>query len=248
MGSIHISEERGVRYLHFGSDLIQGAMRIARPWSLELDYTRAMMMPLLLRPGRRWPARVLQIGLGAASVTKFLYRHRPDARITVVEIAPDVVTAAGQFFSLPDDPKRVAIEIADGYAYAAATTRQFDLILVDGFDARGRTGMLDTEAFHRCCRARLRAGGLAAVNLLGRRRGAQASVERVRDAFDGRALALPTCDAGNIVVLAAVGAPIGVSFDALRATARRLRDATGLDLAPEVRRLARKMDGKTLAM
>ena len=48
--SIDISEEAGVRYLHFGSRWIQGAMRMARPWSLELEYTRDMMMALLLRP------------------------------------------------------------------------------------------------------------------------------------------------------------------------------------------------------
>jgi spermidine synthase len=47
--SIDISEEAGVRYLHFGSSWVQGAMRIARPWALELDYTREMMLPLLLR-------------------------------------------------------------------------------------------------------------------------------------------------------------------------------------------------------
>jgi spermidine synthase len=37
MPSIEISEERGVRYLHFGSRLVQGARRIARPWSFELE-------------------------------------------------------------------------------------------------------------------------------------------------------------------------------------------------------------------
>ena len=36
-GSIEVSEEKGVRYLHFGSDFVQGAMRIARPWALELE-------------------------------------------------------------------------------------------------------------------------------------------------------------------------------------------------------------------
>ena len=50
---IEVSEEAGVRYLHFGSDWVQGAMRIARPWSLELDYTREMMTCLLLRPELR---------------------------------------------------------------------------------------------------------------------------------------------------------------------------------------------------
>ena len=46
-----VSEEDGVRYLHFGSRWIQGAMRIARPFALELPYTRDMMFPLLLRTG-----------------------------------------------------------------------------------------------------------------------------------------------------------------------------------------------------
>ena len=44
---IDISEENGVRYLHFGSEWVQGAMRIRRPYALELAYTREMMAPLL---------------------------------------------------------------------------------------------------------------------------------------------------------------------------------------------------------
>ena len=49
--SVDISEEAGVRYLHFGSDYIQGAMRIARPYALELEYTRGGRSLLLYRPG-----------------------------------------------------------------------------------------------------------------------------------------------------------------------------------------------------
>ncbi|HTY99766.1 MAG TPA: spermidine synthase, partial [Rhodocyclaceae bacterium] len=52
---ILVSEEAGVRYLHFGSAWVQGAMRIARPFALELDYTREMMACLLLRPEPDWP-------------------------------------------------------------------------------------------------------------------------------------------------------------------------------------------------
>ncbi|MEO7743868.1 MAG: spermidine synthase, partial [Usitatibacter sp.] len=113
MASIQVSEEKGVRYLHFGSRWVQGAMRIGRPWALELEYTRLMMMPLVVHPARDWPASVLQIGLGSASFTRFLHRHRPQAQITVVEILPEVVAAARQFFKLPED-ERVRIEIADG--------------------------------------------------------------------------------------------------------------------------------------
>src|SRR5574343_274341 len=80
--SVDISEEAGVRYLHFGSDWVQGAMRIARPWSLELGYTREMMAGLLLRDGAHWPRNALLIGLGAGSLAKFIYRNLPDCRMT----------------------------------------------------------------------------------------------------------------------------------------------------------------------
>ncbi len=95
--SVDISEETGVRNLHFGSDWIQGAMRIARPWSLELAYTREMMAGLLMRPTGQWPRSALLIGLGAGSLAKFIYRTLPDCRITVVEINPQVEFIARQY-------------------------------------------------------------------------------------------------------------------------------------------------------
>ena len=237
MASIEISEESGVRYLHFGSDWVQGAMRIARPWSLELEYTRDMMMPLLLRTDAGWPANVLQIGLGSASHTKFLHRYRPGARITVVEIVPGVVAAARQFFKLPEESAHLRIEIGDGHDYVATKPRRFDLILVDGFDEKGRTGMLDTLPFYLNCRERLSARGVMAVNLVDRNRGVGASVARLREAFDDRVLVLPTCEETNTVALAATGRPIRKSVDELRASALALKAETGLDLAPLVERL-----------
>ena len=47
--SIEVSESAGVRSLYFSAEWVQGAMRIARPNSLELAYTREMMAGLLLR-------------------------------------------------------------------------------------------------------------------------------------------------------------------------------------------------------
>ncbi|MEQ1813572.1 MAG: spermidine synthase, partial [Candidatus Nitrotoga sp.] len=136
--SIDIREEAGVRSLHFGSEWVQGAMRIARPWNLELDYTREMMASLLLRDSDRFPRKVLLIGLGAASLTKFLYRHYPLAKLTVVEIEPGVVAAARQFFKLPEDPKRLNIVIGDGAEFVAHSRQNYDLVLVDGFDENAR--------------------------------------------------------------------------------------------------------------
>ncbi len=235
---VDISEEAGVRYLHFGSEWIQGAMRIARPWALELDYTREMMMSLLLRPEPAWPRSVLQVGLGAASLTKFLYRHRPLAKLTVVEIEPMVVAAARQFFKLPDDPQRLNLEIADGVEWLAGCNRTYDLIMVDGFDADARAGALDTLPFYRSCRAHLNDDGLLTVNLLGRNRGFKGSVERIGRAFDGRAMVFPSCAHGNAIAFAATGEPIRAPLTELRTLAQSLRKQTGLNLLPTLARLS----------
>ena len=228
-----------MRYLHFDSRWTQGAMRMSRPDHLELEYTREMMFPLLLRPDDAWPASVLVIGLGAGSLVKFLYRHRPSTAITVVEVRQDVVDAAGLFFKLPDDRARLAIELADGAAFVSQRGPRYDLVLVDGYDSRGRVGALDTPEFYRSCRARMRADAIVATNLLTRHRGADASVERMRSAFGGRAMALPPSTSGNVIAIAVRGAPVEMSPPVLQLRAKALREATGLNLAPTLGRIAR---------
>jgi len=232
---IEISEEAGVRTLHFGSEWIQGAMRIARPWNLELEYTREMMTSLLLRDA---PRKVLLIGLGAASLTKFLYRHYPLAHLTVVEIEPDVVAAARQFFKLPEDPKRVNIVIGDGAEYMLNSSKKFDLILVDGFDEKARAGALETLPFYQACRSRLGDNGIMAVNLLTRSRSFKRTSAHIAEAFEDRVLLFPSCESGNAVALAAAGHPIEISFDELKESALALKEQTGLNLLPTLARLA----------
>ncbi|MFZ3018072.1 MAG: fused MFS/spermidine synthase [Gallionella sp.] len=233
--SIDIREEAGVRTLHFGSDWVQGAMRIARPWNLELEYTREMMASLLLRDA---PRKVLLIGLGAASLTKFLYRNYPQVHLTVVEIEPAVVAAARQFFKLPEDSKRLHLVIGDGAEFVMNSNKKFDLILVDGFDEKARTGALETLPFYQACRACLSSDGMIAVNMLTRSRGFKATAARIAEAFDDRALVFPSCESGNAVALAAGGTQLEVSFEELKENALKLKEATGLNLLPTLTRLA----------
>ena len=233
--SIDIREEAGVRTLHFGSDWIQGAMRIARPWNLELEYTREMMAGLLLRDA---PRKVLLIGLGAASLLKFLYRHYPLVHLTVVEIEPAVVAAARQFFRLPEDPKRIHLVIGDGAEYVLNSNKKFDLILVDGFDDKARAGALETLPFYQACRSGLSNNGIMAVNMLTRGRNFKRVSAQIAEAFDDRALVFPSCESGNALVLAAAGHPIAISLDDLKENALALKEATGLNLLPTLARLA----------
>lgn len=238
---IDISEEGGIRYLHFGSDWVQGAMRIRRPVDLELAYTREMMAGLLMHEGweadSTWPQRVLLIGLGAGSLTKFCYWKLPQAQITVVEIDAAVWAAARQYFKLPQDDKRLNVEIADGVDFIKNCREQYDYILVDGYDKDAKAGGLDSLPFYQTCHERLSERGLLSANVFGRTRRYGPSLQRLGEAFATRTLAFPSCDSGNVVAFAARGERIEVSQSELRARAIALRTTTGLDLRPTVTRL-----------
>jgi len=214
-------------------------MRIARPWNLELEYTREMMASLLLREDSHFPRKVLLIGLGAASLTKFLYRNYPLAHLTVVEIEPAVVDAARQFFKLPEDPKRIDLVIGDGVDYVLSSERKFDLILVDGYDENASSGALNSVPFYHGCRNCLSRNGILSVNLLTSDRRFDASIRRIAEAFDDRVLAFPSGESGNAIALAALGDPVEISLYDLREKALDLNRETGLNLMPSIARLER---------
>jgi spermidine synthase len=234
--TILISEDAGVRYLHFGSEWIQGAMRVRRPNALELDYTRDMMAGLLLHEAP-WPRSALLIGLGAGSLAKFIYHQYPKTKITVIEIDPQIELVAHLHFKLPDDPSRLHVVIGDGAEYMLASGKQFDYILVDGFDKNAHAGVLDTLPFYQACRARLSSSGLLAVNLLSHNKGCQASARRIDKAFDGRSLLFPACIGGNTIAFATAGEVIDLTLDELRRRAGKLKDESSLNLLPTMTRL-----------
>ena len=235
--TIEVSEEAGVRYLHFGSSWVQGAMRLRKPDALELEYTREMLLCLLWRDWALWPRNILLIGLGAGSLVKYLYRHLPGAQLHVVEIDPRMPLFATRHFGLPEDAARLRIDIGDGSAFVRAAPQRFDLILVDGFDHRARAGALDTPAFYRNCLARLMPGGVMATNLFGNVRGFDRSLRRVDAAFEGRVVVLPPGEMGNVIVFGLESACTEITLADLRERARLLGDETGLNLRPVLKRM-----------
>ena len=254
--SIETSEEAGVRFLHFGSQWVQGAMRIARPYALELEYTREMAACLLLRPEADWPKRVLQVGLGAASLTKFWQRHRPEAIQTVVEINSAVVAMAEQSFKLPRADARektnIDIQIADGVVWmrgdgehgnSRSHKGKYDCIMIDGYDHNARFGALGTESFYRDCRARLTKRGLLVLNLFGRAHGYRQQIENLRAAFQDRVVALGPVEGGNAIAFAVEGERVSLEMSMLRADAQRLQHETGIKFSGTLVRLDQAIAG-----
>src|SRR3546814_5645107 len=85
---LNILESEGVRTVHFGSSAVQGAMRIDQPTNIELEYVQQMMMWLLFRDSA---SHIVQLGLGAAALTKFCYHRLASTTVTAVELNPGVI-------------------------------------------------------------------------------------------------------------------------------------------------------------
>jgi spermidine synthase len=196
---LEVTEERGMRVLHLGSRAIQSAMRVSRPWDLELAYTRAMMGFLMFNP---MPQDVLMIGLGGGSLAKFIRKQRPQTHITAVEIDPRVIAAARTHFELPPDDDTLSVIEADGALYVRQHPGSADVILLDGFDAGNQVEALATQTFYAACRRVLKPGGMLVVNLWGRDSEFAEYFARLTRAFDGEVGWLSVQNKTNVIVFA----------------------------------------------
>lgn len=218
--SVEVSEKRGVRTLHLGGDAIQSAIRLSAPDRLELAYTRAMMAFLLFAPAAR---DLMMVGLGGGSIARFVHEHMTAARMTAVELNPQVVAAARSFFGLPYDGTRLKVHIADGGSYVRAQRDACDVLLLDAFDDGRSVPALATQAFYDACRACLRPGGMLVVNFIGDEPRYNTYLGRIARSFDGKVLVLPCEDRVNNIVFAFRDGPMRLAIDPLKRAARVLK-------------------------
>lgn len=196
---VEVSEQRGLRTLHFAGGVAQSVMRVRDPVALELEYTRAAMLFAVLHPAAR---DIALIGLGGGSLAKFIHHHLPNACLTALEINPDVVAAARSYFFLPPDDARLTTITGDGAAWMAAQQDAHDVLILDGYDKKRIVTALSSAEFYRACHAALRPSGWAVFNLWaeeGRFHLYRADIEA---AFHGPAWVLPTEQKGNLLVFA----------------------------------------------
>lgn len=224
---LEVTEERGMRVLHLGSQAIQSAMRLSRPWDLELAYTRAMMGFLMFNST---PQDVLMIGLGGGSLAKFIRRQRPQTHITAVEIDPRVIAAARSHFELPPDDDTLSVVEADGALYVRQHPGSADVILLDGFDAGNQVEALATQTFYAACRRVLRPGGVLVVNLWGRDREFTEYFARLTRAFDGEVGWISVQNKTNVIVFAFCEPGAPARLEAVQPRLADLSKRYGLDL------------------
>ena len=223
--SVEVSEKDGVRSLHLGSDTVQSSMKLDDPYELVLSYTRAMMAFLLFRPQ---PEHVLMIGLGGGSLPKFVYKHLPGTRTTVIESEPRVIAVSRQYFHVPPDDERFVVETAEGGAWVAAHPQCCDVLMVDGYNGNEQGPQLCSEDFYASARAALSDEGVLVVNLWSSDNRYDAYLQRIESVFDA-VVRVPAERRGNVAVLAFRHSPGQPCWDDLRAAARSLQSLYGLE-------------------
>lgn len=223
---ISFSELDGIRYLHFGSPWVQGAMDIARPEILVLSYVQDMMAWLLLMDP---PARLLQLGLGAAALTKFCHHHCRQSTTTVVEISHRLPWVVRQWFGLPTPDRRLELVQGDACDYVCdlSSRGQFGVVQVDLYDESAAGPVHDSKRFYTACYRALQDPGIMVVNLFGRHASFERSVARIRSLFP-QVFLLDPREEGNLVLLALKGPSLVVSRSQLQERAGQLVSHYGL--------------------
>lgn len=233
---VDVSEEAGIRKLHFGEYDTQSAMRVTDPYELVLTYCRCMMGFLLFAEE---PREALLIGLGGGSIPKWIHQNLPQTRLTCVELHAQVVGVARSMFHLPEDDERLRVIVGDGAAHVWQMEDSVDLIMMDAYSSTGIAAPLATTDFFAVCRERLSGNGILAVNLWGSDKRFGEYCERLGKVFEGRVLCLPARQKGNVVAFAFQCGQNNPQWERLQARAEKLKTHYGLEFDEFVADLAR---------
>jgi len=202
---VNLSESDGVRYLHLGSEWIQGAMRIAAPFDLELEYVQRMMAWLLFDAPESVQGRhAMQLGLGAGAITKFCYKIL-SMTCTAIELNPRVADVCRAWFKLPTEDPRLRVVIADAAQEIQQNEWQgtVDALAVDLYDGDAAAPVINNTAFYADCQRVLTSDGVMTVNLFGRTENFERSLAHICAAFGASAVwQFKPTRGGNTVVLA----------------------------------------------
>lgn len=202
---VNFSDFGDRRYLHLGTEWVQGSMLIDKPYDIELEYVQRMMAGLLFMEPAGLPKKhAMQLGLGSAALTKFCYK-KLRMKTSVIEINPQVVSACRGWFKLPRDDLRLQVIEADASVEIKKPqhVESVDLLHVDLYDHEAAAPVLDSADFYADCHDLLVEDGVMTVNLFGRDSSYQKSLAKIAEAFGPQALwAFTPTREGNTVVMA----------------------------------------------
>ncbi|OGY22902.1 MAG: hypothetical protein A2172_03110 [Candidatus Woykebacteria bacterium RBG_13_40_15] len=156
-GEIKVAENSGIRRLIIGGFTQSQSLR-SDGCTGQPCWDRMIPEDISLRED----SRVLILGLGAGTVAKMLTRRFGPIAIDGVEIDPEVIKIAKNYFSL-NEPN-VNIIIDDAIKFVKEARFKYDLICIDLFMSNRAPPGVETDEFFSSVKNLLKDGGRVTIN------------------------------------------------------------------------------------
>lgn len=218
---LDVIDRGNIRTLYLDGN-IHSQMYKNKPEELVNTYTKYFHLGFLFNPNAK---DVLFIGGGGFSGPKNFLSTYSDVRIDVVEIDPDVISAAREYFNLPvdNDGSRLMIYNDDARNFLSKTEKTYDLIILDAFSKNYVPFHLMTLEYFQLLDKKLTSDGVIISNNIGSMTGDRSDIIRavyktISQVFPSVYVFPTEHNSGTLqnIMLAAMKTPIEYSKNELR--------------------------------
>ncbi|MEE8186660.1 MAG: fused MFS/spermidine synthase [Nitrososphaerales archaeon] len=176
------------------------AMDLRDPDRIVFQYTKYFHLGPAFSPEIM---NVLFIGGGGFSGPKQFLRDYPNMNIDVVEVDPEVIRVAKEYFLVPESP-HLRVFAQDGRTFLSETDRIYDLIILDAYAKSYVPFHLMTREFHELAFSRMSDDGILISNMITSLTGRtsdlfRAELKTMQDIFSSIKIYPVSGDAGGIV-------------------------------------------------
>jgi spermidine synthase len=174
---LDVIDNGNIRTLYLDGN-IHSQMYKDKPEELVNTYTKYFHLGFLFNPDVK---DILFVGGGGFSGPKNFLSMYSDVSIDVVEIDPDVISAARNYFNLPVDNaagSRLMIYNDDARNFLSKTEKKYDLIILDAFSKNYVPFHLMTLEYFQLLDKRLSSDGVIISNSIGSMAGDRSNIVR----------------------------------------------------------------------
>jgi spermidine synthase len=214
------------------------AMDLNEPLRHVFDYTRYFHLPLLLAQESDDIKRILFIGGGGFTGPKRFIDEYPAATVDVVEIDPEVIRVAKEYFAVSESD-RLTIHRAGGREFLRETGAEYDLIVLDAYRKDKVPFEMTTLEFMKLASQRLAEDGMLVANLVSAPTGGgsefyRAEYKTLAQVFP-QVYTFQTAQASVVQNVEVVASKRSVRTDKETLLARNRARHIGIDLEAEIR-------------
>lgn len=160
---ILVLEDKGKRWLVLNDPRFAQTVEMVGGGSSGFYLDEFALGPVIVRA-----KKLLVLGMGAGGSIQATRAVAPEIEIDTVEIDPEVVRVAGDFFGVPKNDPKLQVHIADARPWLAgsAENNKFDLVHIDLFQGGPYVPFyLTTVEFFQLVRSRMTEDGVLMVNV-----------------------------------------------------------------------------------